>query len=59
VAEARILHNIVSNTVQEHLLSIDMSTLTSDLMQFGESLHEQLEASIQAFDEEASCPRPV
>lgn len=59
VAEARILHNIVSNTVQEHLLSIDMSTLTSDLMQFGESLHEQLEASIQAFDEEASYPRPV
>jgi YesN/AraC family two-component response regulator len=59
VAEARILHNIVSNTVQEHLLSIDMSTLTSDLMQFGESLHEQLEASIQAFDEEVSYPRPV
>jgi len=59
VAEARILHNVVSNTVQRHLLSIDMSTLTSDLMQFGESLHEQLEASIQAFDEEASYPCPV
>jgi len=59
VAEARILHNTVSNAVQEHLLSIDMSTLTSDLMQFGESLHEQLEASIQAFDEEATYPRPV
>jgi len=51
VAEARILHNTVSNSVQQHMLSIDMSTLTSDLMQFGESLHEQLEASIQAFDE--------
>jgi YesN/AraC family two-component response regulator len=57
VAEARILHSIVSTAVQEHLLSIDMSTLTSDLMQFGESLHEQLESSIQAFDEEAACPR--
>ena len=57
VAEARILHNIVSSTVQEHLLSIDMSSLTSDLMQFGESLHEQLEASIQAFDEETTYPR--
>jgi len=59
VAEARILHNMVSNAVQQHLLSIDMSTLTSDLMQFGESLHEQLEASIQAFDEEAAYSRPV
>ena len=59
VAEARILHNIVSTTVQEHLLSIDMSSLTSDLMQFGESLHELLEASIQAFEEEASYSRPV
>jgi len=56
VAEARILHTVVSKTVQEHLLSIDMSSLTSDLMQFGESLHEQLEASIQAFDEEALAP---
>jgi YesN/AraC family two-component response regulator len=59
VAEARILHTIVSNTVQEHLLSIDLSSMTSDLMQFGESLHEQLEASIQAFDEEGAVPRPA
>jgi hypothetical protein len=37
---------------REHLLSLDMSTLTTDLMQFGESLREQLEASIQAFEDE-------
>lgn len=58
VAESRLLHMIVSATLQQHLLSIDMSTLFSDLMQFGESLHQQLEESIRAFDEEAS-PRLI
>lgn len=55
VTESRILHNVVSEIVQKHLLSIDMSTLISDLMQFGESLHEQLEATIAAFEDEASA----
>ena len=53
VIEARILHNVVSATLTNHLLSIDMSTFVSDLMQFGESIHEQLEESVFAFEEAA------
>jgi len=59
VAEARHLHNVVSKTLQDHLLSVEMSTLISDLMQFGESIHEELEESIRAFEEEASYRRPA
>jgi len=51
VAEARLLHNAISNTLQTHLLSIDLSTINSDLMEIGECLHELLEESIQAFEE--------
>jgi YesN/AraC family two-component response regulator len=57
VAESRHLHNVVSMTLQDHLLSIEMSTLISDLMQFGESIHEQLEESIRAFEEETTYRR--
>jgi DNA-binding response OmpR family regulator len=56
VAEARLLHNVIAKTLQDHLLSIDLSTINSDLMQIGESLHEQLQESIHAF-EEAPIPR--
>jgi len=52
VAEARLLHNAISNTLQAHLLSIDLSSLISDLMQMGESLHEQVEESVRAFEDE-------
>ena len=52
VLEAHILHNVVSKTLHEHMLSIDVSTFVSDLMQIGESLHEQLEESLRAFEEE-------
>jgi len=52
VTEARLLHNVVSKTLQTHLLSIDLSTINSDLMQIGECLHEQLEESILAFENE-------
>ena len=51
VAEARLLHQMISRTLQEHLLSIDLSTIISDLMQIGESLNEELEESVQAFEE--------
>jgi DNA-binding response OmpR family regulator len=49
LTEARILHNFISATVQENLLSIDLSTFVSDLLQIGESLHEQVEWSVRAF----------
>lgn len=51
VLEARILHAIISRTLESHLLSIDMSTLTSDLMHVGEGLNELLEESVRAFEE--------
>jgi PleD family two-component response regulator len=49
IAEGRILHNMISKTLNEHLLSIDLSTVLSDMMRLGESLHEQLEESVRAF----------
>ncbi len=49
IAEARVLHSVISQTLNEHLLSIDLSTFLSDTMQIGECLHEQLEASVRAF----------
>jgi hypothetical protein len=45
------LHNAISNTLQTHLLSIDLSTINSDLMEIGECLHELLQESIYAFEE--------
>ena len=49
IAEAGILHNVISKNLQEKLLSIDMSTLISDLMEIGERLNEQLEESVRAY----------
>lgn len=51
--EARLLHGVLSRVLHKHLLSIDMSTCISDMMVMGESLHEQFEESIKAFEEEA------
>lgn len=51
VCEGRILHNIISRTLQEHLLSIDMSSIISDMMRIGEAFGESLEKSIQAFEQ--------
>ncbi len=50
-AEARLLHVVLSRVIQNHLLSIDMSTLISDMMVIGEALHKQFEESLRAFDE--------
>ena len=52
VSEGRILHNVISRTLQEHLLSIDLSTIISDILRIGEALGESLEKSIEAFEEE-------
>lgn len=49
--EARLLHSVVSRVLYKHLLSVDMSTCISDMMQMGESLHEQFEESVRAFEE--------
>ena len=52
--EARLLHIVMSRTIQTHLLSLDMSNFVSDMMLIGEALHEQFEESLRAFDEHAS-----
>jgi len=51
--EARLLHSVISRCLYKHLLSVDMSTCISDMMQMGESLHEQFEESIRAFEEQS------
>jgi hypothetical protein len=51
--EARLLHSVLSRVLYKHLLSIDMSNCISDMMQMGESLHEQFEESIRAFEEQS------
>jgi len=51
--EARLLHSVISRLLYKHLLAIDMSTCISDMMQMGESLHEQFEESIRAFEEQS------
>ena len=51
--EARLLHGAISRVLHKHLLSIDMSTCISDMMLMGESLHEEFEESIRAFEEQS------
>jgi DNA-binding response OmpR family regulator len=51
VIEAKLLHHIVSMTLQENLLAIDLSTLISDMMRIGASLHDQTEQSLIALEE--------
>jgi len=51
--EARLLHVVISRVLHKHLLSVDMSTCISDMMLMGESLHEQFEESIRAFEEQS------
>lgn len=52
VAEARLLYNVVSKTLQGHLHSIDYNTIVTELMLFGNTLHEQLQESVRSFEEE-------
>jgi len=52
VIEAKLLHQIISITLQENLLAIDLSTLMSDMMRVGASLHEQTEQSLIALEEQ-------
>lgn len=49
VTESRILQQVLTATVQENLLRIELSTLIHDMMQIGEQLNALLEASIRAY----------
>ena len=49
VQEERLLQRVISNTLQAHLLVIDISTLIPDMVTIGDALASQLEESIRAF----------
>jgi DNA-binding response OmpR family regulator len=47
--EERLLQRVISDTLQAHLLVIDISMLIPDMVSIGECLASQLEESIRAF----------
>ncbi len=49
VIEASILEKTISDLLQKHLLSIDISTLIADLQQMSEAIHCAIELSIRGF----------
>jgi len=49
VQEERLLQRVISNTLQAHLLVIDISMVIPDMVAIGECLASQLEESIRAF----------
>jgi ActR/RegA family two-component response regulator len=49
VLEARLFQRVISETLQAHLLVIDISTLIPDMVAIGEALASQVEESIRAF----------
>jgi len=49
VQEERFLQRVIANTLQAHLLVIDISMLIPDMVAIGEALASQLEESIRAF----------
>jgi ActR/RegA family two-component response regulator len=50
--EARHLRRIIGTTVQQHLLSVDISHLLSDMIQVGENFDLALRVSVEGFLEE-------
>ena len=54
VIEAKLLHYIISMTLQETLLAIDLSTSISDMVRIGASVHDQTEQSLIALDEQTA-----
>lgn len=49
VREARLLHEVVSRTLQENLLAVDISFLITDIMTVGETIQAFLEESVRSF----------
>ncbi|MGC2639302.1 MAG: response regulator [Acidobacteriaceae bacterium] len=49
VREARILHDVTSQVVQENLLAVDISFVIRDIMAVGETIQAFLEESIRSF----------
>ena len=51
VIEMRLLQRVLSFVLQRNLIRMDLSTVIRDMMEIGESLHEQLEFSIRGFQQ--------
>ena len=51
VIEMRLLQRVLSFVLQRNLIRMDLSTVIRDMMEVGESLHEQLEFSIRGFQQ--------
>jgi YesN/AraC family two-component response regulator len=51
VIEMRLLQRVLSAVLQRNLIRMDLSTVIRDMMEVGESLHEQLEFSIRGFQQ--------
>jgi len=51
VIEMRLLQRVLSVVLQRNLIRMDLSTVIRDMMEIGESLHEQLEFSIRGFQQ--------
>lgn len=49
VTEFRVLQQVLSYAIQNHLLSIDLSTLVHDMFAVGESIHGALEVAVRAY----------
>ncbi len=56
VIEARLLQAKVTQTLQQNLLRIEISTLIPDIIRVGEGLNAQLEQSIRAFEQAEPMP---
>jgi len=55
--EARVLQHVMTSTIRENLLSIDLSTLVPDILQIGESLQAAVEVSIRVY--QSQIPRSL
>lgn len=57
VFEARLLQQVLSSTIHENLLGLDLSTLVQDILQIGETLQADVEVSIRAY--QSQIPRSL
>jgi len=55
LTEARHLRRILSGKVQQHLLTVDISNLLSDLIYAGDNLDASIRASVEGFAGEAAA----
>jgi PAS domain S-box-containing protein len=55
--EGRVLQQVISSTIRENLLTVELSTLVSDILQIGETLQGALEISIRTY--QSQIPRSL